>query len=208
MTKRRCAAAAAAFLVLLVFVCANPRPVFAVTYTVTFEGNWNLRSAPKGVPSNAYFTTIIWATHSSGVTYWKPGGIATKGVEGVAEDGSTFVFADEVIAQRAHLGHSGTFSPPRGGEGTGSFKVRFSSKSYPLFTFLSMLGPTPDWFVDLTGVSLPDSGGNRVSSKNVSLYPWDSGTGEGSEYTQGNPATRPCAGLRRCRVSPDVPARE
>ena len=178
----------------------------AVTYTVTFQGNWNSQSAPVGVvPSNAYFTTIIYCIHNSNVSFWREGGTASLGVEGVAEVGATHVFNNQEclpeITKRNADG-IGLLSLPRGGVVTKSRKVRFNSKSHPLFTFLSMLGPTPDWFVGTSGLSLLDGQGNWVSSKSVDLFVYDAGTETGTEYTLNNLAEPNCNGLNRSGCKP------
>ncbi len=43
----------------------------------------------------------------------------------------------------------------------------------------------------VSGISLLDSKGNWGPSKTVSLYPYDAGTEEGSEYSQNNPVSNP-----------------
>ncbi len=57
-------------------------------------------------------------------------------------------------------------------------------------TVFSMLDSTPDWFIDLTSYSLL-SGGEWRASHTVDMYPCDSGTEEGTEYSQFNPASDP-----------------
>ena len=177
----------------------------AVTYTVTFQGNWNSQSAPVGVvPSSAYFTTIIYCIHNSNVSFWQEGGTASLGVEGVAEVGATHVFNDECLSEitKRNADGIGLLSLPRGGVVTKSRTVRFNGKSHSLFTFLSMLGPTPDWFVGTSGLSLLDSQGNWVSSKSVDLFVYDAGTETGTEYTLSNPAEPNCDGSNRSGCKP------
>ena len=159
------------------------------TYTVTFQGNWNLDSTPGGVVGSAHFTTLIGAVHNSGVTFWAPGGTATAGVELVAELGSTGTFESEINnapsgTVRSRVKHGGT-----GATGTSTFDVTFS-RTHPLLTLLSMIGPSPDWFVGVSRLSLL-SGSNWRSSYTVNLFPYDAGTENGEEFSLSNSATNP-----------------
>ncbi|MYH39983.1 MAG: hypothetical protein F4154_03345, partial [Candidatus Dadabacteria bacterium] len=156
------------------------------TYTVTFKGNWNTSSTPGGVVGGAHFTTLIGAVHNSSVTFWTSGGTATAGVELVAEIGGTSTFKSEITAAGANVkstvDQSGTSAT-----GTSTFEVTFS-RTHPLLTLLSMIGPSPDWFVGVSGLSMLD-GSNWRSSRTVDLFPYDAGTEDGTEFLLSNPAT-------------------
>ncbi|MXX61150.1 MAG: hypothetical protein F4112_07440 [Holophagales bacterium] len=159
------------------------------TYQVTFVGNWNTSSTPGGVVGGAHFTTLIGAVHNGNVTFWAPGGTATPGVEGVAELGATSTFKSEYNAvpaanRKALIEESGT-----GATGTSTFTIE-ATQSHPLVTLLSMIGPSPDWFVGVSGLSLRNSQGwqSRVSTN---LFPYDAGTEDGTEFSLSNSATNP-----------------
>ena len=160
-----------------------------VEYSVTFEGMWNLQSTPGGVVSGAHFTTLIGAVHNSDVSYWQSGGMATAGVENVAELGATSTFRSEINASGNNklsiIERSGT-----GAVGTRTFNINITS-GYPLVTLLSMIGPSPDWFVGISGLSLLDGAGEWREQVVVNLYPYDAGTEEGTEFSLSNPATSP-----------------
>ena len=160
-----------------------------VEYSVKFEGMWNLQSTPGGVVSGAHFTTLIGAVHNSNVTYWRNGGMAAPGVENVAELGATSTFRSEINASGNNklsvISASGT-----GSVGTRTFNIKVTS-AYPLVTLLSMIGPSPDWFVGISGLSLLDGAGEWREQLVVNLYPYDAGTEEGTEFSLSNPATSP-----------------
>ena len=160
------------------------------TYTVTFEGNWNLDSTPAGVVSSAHFTTLIGAVHNSDVTFWAAGEMATAGVERVAELGITGTFETEI--SNAEEGTVKSLVKKSGTSATGTriFEVEFS-RTHPLLTLLSMIGPSPDWFVGVSGLSLLDRSDAWRSSHTVDLFPYDAGTEYGEEFSLGNPATVP-----------------
>ncbi|MDE2982118.1 MAG: Ig-like domain-containing protein [Gemmatimonadota bacterium] len=168
---------------------ASPAAPQTVTYRVTFEGNWTLASTPGGVVGGAHFTTLIGGVHGSGVTFWQPGGRASAGVEMVAELGATGTFRSEV--QRSsdtrsviEQGVSG------GGTGTATFTIDVTPE-HPQVTLLSMIGPSPDWFVGVSGVSLLDGSGGWQQSVVIDLFPYDAGTEDGTEFSLSNPDTNP-----------------
>ncbi|MYD85726.1 MAG: hypothetical protein F4Y14_05820, partial [Acidobacteria bacterium] len=161
----------------------------AATYQVTFEAKWNLSSTPGGVVDGAHFTTLIGAVHNSSVTFWSPGGTATAGVEAVAELGVTSTFKSEYNAvpaanRKALIEESGT-----GATGTSTFTIE-ASQTHPLVTLLSMIGPSPDWFVGVSGLSLRDSQGWRARFSQ-DLFPYDAGTEDGTDFSLSNSATSP-----------------
>ena len=59
----------------------------AATYSVTFQGTWTTSVTSGGVPSGAHFTTLIGGVHNAGVTFLREGGMASAGVESMAELG-------------------------------------------------------------------------------------------------------------------------
>lgn len=158
-------------------------------YRVTFTGNWTLASTPGGVVSSAHFTTLAGATHSSSATYWAAGSRATSGMESLAELGGTGGFLSEI--RNSNQYHETISAPPSfGGTGTASFTVN-ATKSFPRITLASMIGPSPDWFVGISGVSLLDGQGNWHESLSIDLFPYDAGTENGTEFSLSNPATVP-----------------
>ncbi|MCY4571753.1 MAG: spondin domain-containing protein, partial [Gemmatimonadetes bacterium] len=168
---------------------APPAASQTITYQVKFEGNWTLASTPGGVVGGAHFTTLIGGVHGSGVTFWEAGQQASAGVEGVAELGSTGTFRNEVQASSHTLsviqeGVTGT------GTGTATFNIDVT-RTHSLVTLLSMIGPSPDWFVGVSGISLLDGSDQWRESHVVDLFPYDAGTEDGTEFTLNNSATNP-----------------
>ena len=186
----------------------------AATYEVTFQGNWTLESTPGGVVSNAHFTTLIGAAHNDDVTFWQSGGRATPGVEQVAETGITSRFRSELEASphaAAIVSQSVTF----GGTGSATFSIDVT-RDHPLVTLLSMIGPSPDWFVGINGRSLLDASDQWEPRVEIELFPYDAGTEEGDEFTLDKPRHRPAGRhhqhqghgqvLERAHGAADVPA--
>ncbi len=159
------------------------------TYRVQFQGNWTTASTPGGVVGGAHFTTLIGAVHGSGVTFWQSGGTASPGVEAVAELGAISTFRSEVQAS-AHTRSVIQRGVSGGGTGSATFTIT-ATRTHPLVTLLSMIGPSPDWFVGVSGVSLLDSSDEWRDKYVVDLFPYDAGTENGTEFTLSNTATNP-----------------
>lgn len=49
-------------------------------------------------------------------------------------------------------------------------------------SFVSMIDPSPDWFVGVSRLELCLENGSWVESKVLDLFPWDAGTDSGPTY--------------------------
>ncbi|MDE0081051.1 MAG: spondin domain-containing protein [Gammaproteobacteria bacterium] len=168
-----------------------------VTYQVEFEGNWTTSSTPGGVVGGAHFTTLIGAVHSGDVTFWSSGSMASAGVEDVAELGAVATFRSEVRAS-PHTRSVIQEGVSGGGRGRSTFTIALTP-SHPRVTLLSMIGPSPDWFVGVSGVSLLDDSDSWRDVHVLDLYPYDAGTEDGTEFTLSNPPTSPQGVIRSIR---------
>ena len=168
-----------------------------VTYQVEFEGNWTTASTPGGVVGGAHFTTLIGAVHSDDVTFWSSGSMASAGVEEVAEVGGVATFRNEVRVS-PHTRSVIQQGVSGGGRGRATFTITLTP-SHPRVTLLSMIGPSPDWFVGVSGLSLLDDADTWRDVRVVDLYPYDAGTEDGTEFTLSNPPTSPRGVIRSIR---------
>lgn len=176
-------------LTLAVCLSAQTLAQDSANYKMTFQGLWTTDDiVDDRLPSGAHFTTVVGAKHNSSTSLWTPGGTASRGIENVAELGSTSALLTE-ISNNPNTGGAITagssFISP-----TASVSTTLTvNSSHPLVTVLSMIAPTPDWFVGVDSLSLYENGWrNRVQ---VDLYPYDAGTEDGSEWSLNNPATSP-----------------
>ena len=58
-------------------------------------------------------------------------------------------------------------------------------------SIITMLAPSPDWFIGIESVDLCNNGTWRQSWEVTMLPPWDAGTEEGLQFSGTNPATSP-----------------
>ena len=169
-------------------------------YAVTFQGQWTAAVTPGGVPGGAHFTRLIGAVHNAGVTFLSGGGTATAGVEAMAENGVTSSLKTEVEAARPNaLGVLEGAGATIGRAGSTALNTVTLTTAHPRVTLVTMVAPSPDWFVGVSGLPLLDAQGNWLRSHTVNLYPWDAGTEEGSEFSLANAATEPRGTIRSIR---------
>ncbi len=160
-------------------------------YSVTFDSSWRRESHPDDFPADAHYSRLVGGTHSSRVRFWASGAPSSAGIQAMAERGRTSPLDAEVQAAIA-AGTAGTLivgdaldSSP--GVATAEFEV---GRDHPLVTLVTMVAPSPDWFVGVDGLSLVE-GGDWVAERRVSLYPWDAGTDSGVSYASADLVTQP-----------------
>ncbi len=168
----------------------------SATYMVKFEGNWNGDSSMmfSSVPY-PHFSNLIGAVHNEDVTLWKAGEMASAGVEALAEGGKTEALAGEIKEAgddvkgmpiiKKQENKKGGFDA----EGMVEFEVQVS-KMHPLVTFLTMIAPSPDWFVGVNGLNLMEDGAWR-KAYTAELFAYDAGTEEGEGFSTTNDETDP-----------------
>ena len=163
-------------------------------YDVTFEAVWNRSShgSRPPFPSGAHFSRVVAAAHLPEVSFWSFGGIATSGIESMAETGSTSALCREIGAE-AELGRSSTCmngaEPSFRSPGSVSLQLKVTD-ALPRWTLVSMIAPSPDWFVGVSGMPLMEEGcwAERIE---VDLIGYDSGTDSGTTFTAGNADVTP-----------------
>jgi hypothetical protein len=151
-------------------------------YEVTFDAMWNAQDHPYDFPDTPHFSGLIGGTHKSTVSFWRPGGIASQGIENMAELGSKFPLNDEVAAAvqagdafNVLSGGGIPLSPAR-------VQLTFEADSqYPLITLVSMIAPSPDWFVGVHDFNLMPSG-SWLNKAVIDLFPYDAGTDHGTTF--------------------------
>lgn len=158
------------------------RPDTLASYRVTFTSTWSAATHPQSFPASAHFSGLIGATHDERVTFWSESALASPGIQAMAELGSKSPLDAEVAAAIA----AGTARHILSGNGIapspGSVSLDFAiSATHPRVTLVSMIAPSPDWFVGVSGLSLY-SGNRWVDSLVVELRGWDAGTDDGTTY--------------------------
>ena len=173
------------------------------TYELTFTSTWSSTTHPANFPSNPHFSGLIGGTHSSSVSFWNTGQTASNGIKSMAEFGAKGTLRSE-INQAINASNAGEVIDGGGiGRSPGSVKTTFQVNSqWNLVTVTSMLAPSPDWFVGVSGLNLLDENNNWRKRHEVELFVYDAGTDSGSDYTSPDQATNPRENISRISTSP------
>ena len=162
----------------------------SATYEMTFAGDWTAADiSDSSLPGGAHFTSVVGAPHAPDATLWAAGASASPGIENVAELGSTSRLRAEVSANAAAGPFISAGSSFIGPTSTVSATLTTTS-ARPEVSVISMIAPSPDWFVGVSKLSLRGADGwrNEIS---IDLYAWDAGTEDGGGWSLSNPATNP-----------------
>ncbi|XP_076878272.1 spondin-1b isoform X2 [Brachyhypopomus gauderio] len=171
-------------------------------YRLTFYGNWSEKVHPKDYPRRAnHWSALIGASHSRKYTLWHYGGYASEGVRQVAELGSPVKMEEEirqkgddvmtVIKTKAQW----PAWQPLNIRAAPSAEFSVDSARH-LMSFLTMLGPSPDWNVGLSAENLCTRECGWVQRLVKDLLPWDAGTDYGVTYESPNKPSVPQERIR------------
>lgn len=155
---------------------AAPAAATVAVYEVTFDAVWSQDTHPVDFPGGAHFSGLTGGTHDETLVFWEPGGLASPGMEAMAEQGIGSILRSEVEAAGGTpvFGSNIPFSPD-----TRTFRLTFDEEQ-PFLTLVSMVAPSPDWFVGVGGLPLWDDG--WLHEVVVDLVPWDAGTDSGPTF--------------------------
>jgi len=172
------------FAAVLVPFCSKAQ---SVEYRVTFTGTWTANDS-SSYPFSAHFSDLVGVTHPPGNPFWKSGNLATQGVEDVAELGFNSALESELRADSQN-GPIVTFSSLFQLPNSDTLELTFDPDK-PNITLISMVAPSPDWFVGVSDLSLRNNG-QWIQSLSVDLHPYDAGTEDGDTFSLSNPETVP-----------------
>lgn len=171
------------------------------SYQIRFDATWSAASHPGAYPAGAHFSPLIGATHRPDSGFWEPGGISSDGMEQMAEIGATFQLRNEIDALIG-AGQAGTVVLGSGIGSPGSTSRGFTATGeFSAVSFVTMVAPSPDWFVGVDGVELFVNG-EWVEEVVVELYAWDAGTDSGPGFNSPNSNTNPAQPIALITAGP------
>lgn len=174
----------------------SPIAASSATYRVTFRTTWTQAAFPTRFPADRHFSGLVGATHAAGLRLWAENEAASIGIQNMAEGGQKAALLAEV--ERAI--QAGLADAPLSGGGIAASETEVAlefgvSQSHPLVTLVSMVAPSPDWFVGVHGLALFVS--NQWQDKvTVPLEVYDAGTDDGSSFRSADAAAVPHVGIR------------
>jgi hypothetical protein len=170
-------------------------------YRVTFEATWSA-GTHANFPAGAHFSNVIGASHAAGGLLFRPGQAASLGIKDMAERGNNIGLRSEIAAlQRSGaafrmLEASYIYSP-----GSVTDTIRLDA-AHPRLSLVTMIAPSPDWFVALEDESLLDASGQWVAQRRVPARSYDAGTDSGPTFTAPDQPTLPAGAVVPLLLSP------
>lgn len=168
------------------------------TYNISATTIWN-STDHTSLPGNAHWSNLIGATHNTANEFVEIGQLATTGIKNVAENGSNSVFISEINsainANKADQLLQDGFSPFAGNDSMAGLTGVTVSEDFPLVTLVSMVAPSPDWFIAVNSLNLrsgnPSVNNGWKDTFTMDVFVYDAGTDEGTNYTSGDNASNP-----------------
>ena len=162
----------------------------SVQYDIRFDATWSAGTHAGAYPAGAHFSPLWMTSHNQNVSFWQPGGAASDAIQQMAETGGTSLLNNEFSAalnagdvHDLDIG-SGISSP---GDVTGRV---FVATSHSRITVVTMVAPSPDWFVGVDSLNFWDTD-HWIESLAVELHAYDAGTDSGTSFTSPNADTNP-----------------
>ena len=175
-------------LVFLGIVSISPSQAAAqtiATYNLTVQNDWSQANHESWAQlfsnvTSPHFSHLRGASHNSNVTFWAPGTLSSAGMILMQETGlidDTGSSTGDLRAEiDAHIAAGDAFNcieyREHFGAGTSTVRSFDVSETFPLVSLVSMLGPTSDWFIGVSGLNMRDGDG-WIDTITVDLYTYN-----------------------------------
>ena len=160
----------------------QPDSLHDARYILAFNSVWSVQTHPNEFPSSAHFSGLIGMTHNSTTMLFTKGHTASDGIKNMAELGSKNPLQTEI--QNFISAGTGNTLISGGGisSSPGEISLEFDiASSHSLVSVVSMLAPSPDWFIAVSNVNLIENN-EWVTSKTISVDIYDAGTDNGATF--------------------------
>lgn len=166
-----------------------------VRYNITVENTWSEETHPGIFPDGigAHFSVMGFIAHNDQYSLWELGQPASPAMKQMAETGDLIKFQSEaqnVIAAGNASWSWWNFHTQPGESWT--VTLLNATDAHPLLSIVSMIGPSPDWFVGVAGLDLRENGiwRNKIV---VDIFTYDAGTRSAEAFELFGPLTTPPA---------------
>ena len=168
---------------------APPTAADTATYRVTLAVNWVAATHPTTLPGNAHFSDPVIAVHGAPGTLFAVGQPASAGIEEMAEVGRTGTLLDELSTAASLTSADSTNGIDAPATAERSFDITVTQDA-PLVSLVTMLAPSPDWFVGIADQNTFVDG-QWIDAVTVEFGNYDAGTDSGSGFSSDNADTSP-----------------
>ncbi|MDK2595771.1 spondin domain-containing protein [Pseudoalteromonas obscura] len=171
----------------------TPAPANTVTYELTFTRTWERSNFPTNYPNGTHFSPVIGLTHNEQGRIFQRETSASAGIASMAETGSKTLLKNE-ISDIQNLGNSSYLIDEAGISGNSkSVSMTFeASQSFPYLSVVSMVAPSPDWFIGIDSLLLFNDN-QWVDEQTIQLKVYDAGSDSGTTFSAADSPTDPQA---------------
>ena len=167
-------------------------------YDFDFMGKWSSTSHPLHYPGHStHWSNVIGATHSGAYVMFREGQIAQPGIIKMAEEGYVGTMERQLRIDQdnnqveAILKTRAQWPAYQPGQATLNGQI-ISTQEHGYFSFTTMIGPSPDWFLGVDSINLCNESQcewkQEISSE---LLPLDAGSDAGISYLSPNKPLHP-----------------
>ena len=156
-------------------------------YMIEYNVPWSISTHPETLPPGPHVSPIVVVAHTNENDLFTAGTVATDGIEIMAETGATKVLVDEMSDNSSIL--NSVIGTRIDVPGSNTLKLEFD-QDHSLISAVSMLAPSPDWFVAIDNVELFKNG-QWLEKIELTMEPYDAGTDSGTTFTAGDFDTSP-----------------
>ena len=149
------------------------------TYMIEYNVPWSISTHPDTLPPGPHVSPIVVVSHTNENDLFTAGIVATDGIEIMAETGATKVLADEISDNSSIL--NSVIGTRIDVPGSNTLKLELD-QDYSLISAVSMLAPSPDWFVAINNVELFENG-QWLEKIELTMEPYDAGTDSGTTFS-------------------------
>lgn len=165
-------------------------------YEISVTTIWNATDHTS-IPTDPHWSALAGATHKNPNDILQFGAPApiTDGIKDIAETGNTNNFQSEINGNsNADQFLRQPFSPRAAENSLASLSV-VVSEDFPYITLVSMVAPSPDWFIAINSENLrsgnPSINNGWKDTYTLDMFAYDAGTDSGTDYESGNSVTSP-----------------
>jgi len=183
------------FISVVSLVWSQSEAIYDISITTTWTAGQH-----TSVPGSAHWSPLVGATHNTANEFMTVGELATTGIKNVAELGANTVLkgyiSDAIMTDGTadQLFEQG-FSPNNGDNDNASITNVTISEDFPLITLVSMVAPSPDWFIAINSLDMrsgiPTVNNGWKDDFVMDVFAYDSGTDDGMDYTSANSPNSP-----------------
>lgn len=149
------------------------------TYRIEYDVTWSAESHPNTLPDGAHVSPIVIVSHANENDLFASGTEATDGIEMMAETGATGVLANEISDNSSILNYvmGSRLDVPD----SQTLEIELD-QDHPLLSAVSMLAPSPDWFIAANNVEVFKDG-RWLEEIQLTMRPYDAGTDSETTFT-------------------------